>query len=85
MTLDYVPIHDYKEYLNSSKVQPATNVTDGKEAVKVVLENIQVIFDELRNVESLAVDSNDNGTEDLINGIIASYEKTSWMLNAWLG
>ena len=84
LTVGGVPLHTFSAYLKSSEIKPEENVTDGQEALKVVLSNSTHILSQLNEINSLVSETGDEGTIDLITGLISSTEKRVWMLKASL-
>src|SRR5690554_6001022 len=85
LTLGQRPEHSYSHYLNGSAIQEATNVTDGRECVKALLEGYKVLIQQQRDILEEAGAINDEGTASLMSDYISEQEKTSWMLTAYLG
>lgn len=57
---------------------------DPRKMVGNVLSNHKALILNMREVLEVAGESNDEGTVDLVAGFLASVEKKSWMLDAWL-
>lgn len=84
LTLGYTPFHTFEEYISNAQLSAAKNISNGREAVAVVLQNIQHLLNNLTDLKLLADDSNDFGTSAFLDELIGSFEKTAWMLNAYL-
>jgi len=85
LTMGYKPMHTFKEYLENSKISPAQDVSKGKEGVILVVGGLQTLLGLEREILSLANETNDDGTADMMTQFIAQQEKEIWMMNAWLG
>ena len=84
LMLGGTPKHKFSDYLKVSEVKESGVVTDGKEAVQLVLDYLKVLIAKERNILEVADEGNDEGTIDLIAGYIPGQEKTVWMLTAYL-
>lgn len=84
LTLDHIPMHSYSNYIKVSDIQEATNITDGKECVNEVFENVGTLLQKQKNILNVAAESGDEGTVDMMTRYIAEQEKLSWMLRAYL-
>ncbi len=84
LTLGSTPYHSFNEYLKYSQTNPAENISNGREAVGTVLQNIRHLLNVLNELKVNAEDANDQGTSSFTDDMINSFEKTAWMLNAYL-
>ncbi len=84
LTLGFTPYHGFEEYTSNAQLSAAKNITSAKESVTTVLQNIQHLLKHLTDLKFLADDSNDFGTSAFLDELIGSFEKTAWMLNAYL-
>ena len=84
LTLEGVPYHTFTDYLSISNIVPEKNITNGIEAVKVVVNNFSAIIALEREVLNLADNADDEGTMSLMSDYISQTEKTLWMLNSYL-
>lgn len=84
LTLGYTPIHSFSAYVKASTIKEATNVSDGKKALKIVLESLQTLLLLEREILELASNTNDEGTSALMSDYIREQEKSVWMYNAFL-
>jgi len=84
LTLRKTPMSTLSKYLEISDIDENPTM-DGTEMVKNILENHRILIASMRNVLETAGKAEDEGTIDLIAGFLASIEKKSWMLDAWLG
>ena len=57
---------------------------DGNACVKGVVTGLQSLIAEQREVSALAVESEDQGTADLVDDYVQQQEKLIWMYNAFL-
>ena len=84
LSLDHIPLHTFSNYVNVSEIEEAIAVTNGKECVKTVYENLGVLVKKERSILKLADTAMDSGTADLMTQYIAAQEKLSWMLRSYL-
>lgn len=85
LTLEGNPLHTFQDYIDVSEVKTASNVSNGKEGIKISLANFQTILLLEREIMDLAGDAGDEGTNTLISDYISQTEKTVWMLSSFLG
>ena len=84
LTLRFKPMATNKEYLEVAQIKETMASTD-KEMVAAILEDHKIIIEQMRIVLSNASDAEDEGTTDLVAGLLSALEKSSWMLDAWMG
>lgn len=84
LTIGGKPSHTFEDYLVDSEIKPVKNLTSGKEGIEVVLNNNQILLNHFNQVVEEADKANDEGTLDLMSGLISSTEKRMWMLKAFL-
>lgn len=85
LTLGYIPLHSFSDYVKSSKVKEAKNITDPNKSMSTIVSNLGTLLQLERVILDLSTDANDEGTNSLMSDYITQQEKTIWMLNAWLG
>lgn len=83
LTLRKAPISTLAEYLEMAKIKEKPTL-DTKEMVSNILEDHKILIEDMRKLIEEAGEAKDEGTIDLIAGFLASLEKKSWMLDAWL-
>jgi starvation-inducible DNA-binding protein len=84
LTLGSTPVHTFTEYVASSSIKEARNISDGKQAVEKVLDNFRILLGIEREIHHLAADANDEGTGALMSDYIREQEKLVWMYSAYL-
>ena len=84
LMLGETPNHNFSDYLKVSQIKESGVVSNGDEAVKLVLDYLKVLIAKEREVLELADEANDEATIGLIGDYISSQEKTVWMLTAFL-
>lgn len=84
LTLGYTPLHTYNDYIKTSGIKQATNVSDGNEAVKLVLDGFQSLLVIERELLNMSDDANDEGTNSMMSDYIRQQEKLVWMYSSFL-
>jgi starvation-inducible DNA-binding protein len=84
LTLGYTPLHTMTDYLETTRVVEAKNVSNDKDTVKHTIQDLQALLERERGAWRLANEISDVGTTHLLEDYIGSQEKTIWMLNSWL-
>ncbi|MBX2903274.1 MAG: DNA starvation/stationary phase protection protein [Chitinophagales bacterium] len=84
LTLGHTPYHSFSEFLKHAKVKEATNVTEGKPAVKSVLNGFELLLQLEREILELSAEANDEGTNAMMSDYIREQEKLVWMYSAYL-
>lgn len=84
LTLGFTPTHSFTEYLQKSSIPEATNVSEGKQAVQLIVEALQSLLLTERDIHHLAGEANDEGTSALMSDYIRQQEKMVWMYGAYL-
>jgi starvation-inducible DNA-binding protein len=85
LTLEGVPLHTLKDYLDVAKVESAKDITQGHECMRMTLVYFSILLQSERQILSLASDADDEGTASLMSDYISETEKTIWMLKSYLG
>ncbi|WP_224997955.1 Dps family protein [Cesiribacter sp. SM1] len=84
LTLGYTPLHTFEDYRKVSDIPAHRNLTDGKATVKALVEILQSLLIRERKALQLAQEAADEGTVELLTGLISAQEKHVWMQRAWL-
>jgi len=84
LTLGGTPIHSFSGYLAIAEIKEAANVSDGKTAVKTVIDSFSTLLKIEREILTLAGDANDEGTNALMSDYIREQEKLVWMYSAFM-
>jgi len=85
LTLGHTPLHVYEDYLSVAQVKPVRNCSDGREALKHILEALRIILLKQRELLELTDESWDEGSNSLMGDYISFQEKLVWMYSAYLG
>lgn len=84
LTIKGTPLHSFADYIEISDLQPERNVTEGEACVKAIVDNLESIVEQQKQVRILAEDNGDMATGDMMATFIEEQEKTLWMYRAWL-
>lgn len=84
LTLEEVPAHSYKQYLQIAKIEPAEFVSDGKLCVEHTLTALTTIIQKQRAIMKEAEEAEDEGTASIMSDYIREQEKMTWMYSAYL-
>lgn len=85
LSLRAVPTATLHEHLELSSIQEAGKRASAAEMVKQLASDFSTVCSELTEGITLAEESKDQPTADMLIGIRSSLEKHSWMLEAYLG
>ena len=85
LTLGFTPKHTFTAYLEATSVKEAANISEGREAMKVIVDNLRTLVTLEREALSLASDLEDEGSVTLMSDFITEQEKVLWMFTSWLG
>lgn len=84
LTLGGVPLHSYAAYAKVATVKARENISDGDTCLRAVVEDLEVLLQQERQLLSLAAETGDDGTQDVFSSYVSGQEKLLWMLNAYL-
>ncbi|MBN1820775.1 MAG: DNA starvation/stationary phase protection protein [Prolixibacteraceae bacterium] len=78
------PLHTFSDYIKYASIQETENVSDGKEAVYVTLDNSKHLLNRFNEVLEVAEKAGDEATSALMSDFISAAEKRIWMLSSVL-
>lgn len=84
LALGGTPLHTYKSYEKITKIIVKENVTQPKEAVESLLEGLNTILIQEREILDYSADAGDEGTNSLMSDYIREQEKLAWMYRSFL-
>ncbi len=84
LMLGETPMHNFSDYLKKNEIKETGVVSNGDEALKLVLDYLKVLIAKERNILETAGEANDEGTIALISDYISGQEKTVWMITSML-
>ena len=83
-TLGHTPNHQFSVYRKDAEVEESTEVADGVQDVKDIIESFQIIITLQRELLELSEEAGDEGTNALMSDYIREQEKLVWMYSAYL-
>ena len=85
LTLGGTPLHAYSDFAQHSSIKEDKNVFDGRKCVEGLVNGLQELIKEQREVAEAAEAVEDQGSADLVTEYVQEQEKLIWMYNAFLG
>ncbi|WP_420317588.1 Dps family protein [Ekhidna sp.] len=85
LTIGGRPDHALETYLEKSNIKSVKDESNDEALVKMIVNNLETLVSQENKVKELAVEAEDNETEDMMIGLVNVQEKTQWMFNSWLG
>lgn len=82
--LGSTPENSFSNYLKQATVKEVSRVSDWKEGSGNVLQTLQDLLVNMRDIHAAAIKAGDQGTVSLMNHHIKHAEKKIWMLSAYL-
>lgn len=84
LMLGETPLHNFSDYLKKNEIKETGVVSNGDEAMKLILGYIQSLIAKERNILEMASEAKDEGTVALMSDYISGQEKTVWMITSFL-
>jgi starvation-inducible DNA-binding protein len=84
LTLGGRPLSSFSEYIENADIREAKEVTDPKQMVQIIRDNLNTLLKAEREVLAAAGNKEDEGTVALMSEYITAKEKVVWMLSAYL-
>lgn len=84
LTLDHSPNHRYSGYIEKSEIEESNQVSDGKTAVREILNAFKLIITLQRDILELSDEVGDEGTNALMSDYIREQEKEVWMYSSYV-
>ena len=85
LTLGGTPLHAYSDFAKHSSIKEDKDVFDGRKCVEGLVNGLQELIKEQREVAEAAEAVEDQGSADLVTEYVQEQEKLIWMYNAFLG
>ena len=83
LMLGQQPLHCYECFLKNSKLKPIKDVFKAHDAMILLKENLNTLYQLEKDILDYAAKMNDDATADLMVKFIESDQKKLWMLSAW--
>lgn len=84
LTLGGRPLHTFSAYVETSKIKETKDQSDASKCVEAILTSLNMLLQMERPILEAASELGDEGTVDLITGLVSQQEKDAWMLTSWL-
>lgn len=84
LTLGEYPVGHWSQYLDMAEIREAKGDQEASAMVSEVIANHSMLIRDMRMSIDKAEQSNDQGTEDMLVGMLKTVEKSTWMLRSWL-
>ncbi len=83
LTIGHKPDGSMSIYLSNSDVKESKDLLDDMEMAKEVLKDQKKLISLMRTVIKQAAEIQDEGTVDLVSGMLSNLEKEAWLLYSW--
>jgi|SRR5690606_22066845 len=83
LTIGGTPEGNWSRYLQMAVIPEASGKGEAEAMVSEVIDNHRVLIENLRRGIDKAQLAEDEGTADMLTGMLQALEKSSWMLQAW--
>jgi len=84
LTLEQQPLHTFEDYLENKTIRSIKEVTDGATGISLIIDNLNELLIQEREIIALSSDNDDEGTAALVSDLISGQEKLIWMLKSCL-
>ena len=84
LTLEQQPLHTFEDYLENKTIRSIKEVTDGATGISLIIDNLNELLIQEREIIALSSDNDDEGTASLVSDLISGQEKLIWMLKSCL-
>ncbi|WP_324026597.1 DNA starvation/stationary phase protection protein [Maribacter sp. BPC-D8] len=84
LTLEQQPLHTFEDYLEHKTIRSIKEVTDGATGISLIIDNLNELLIQEREIIALSSDNDDEGTAALVSDLISGQEKLIWMLKSCL-
>ena len=79
VTIGFKPLHAYSDYLKNTIHKEITDVSNGDECVKHVIDGLGSLAQSHRKAAKAAEEADDIATADLLTRFVGDLEKRMWM------
>ena len=84
LTLGETPLHTFEDYLDNKTIRIIKEVSDGATGISLLIDNLNELLIQEREILEFSSDNNDEGTATLVSDLISGQEKLIWMLKSTL-
>lgn len=79
------PVASLKEVLKLATIKEReASAVGSRESVQILLEDVEKLIGDTKEIVGLAADGGDEGTADQFTGYLRAYQKLAWMLRVYL-
>ncbi|PZX47782.1 Dps family protein [Algoriphagus chordae] len=79
VTIGFKPLHAYSDYLKSTIHKEITDVSNGDECVKHVIDGLGILAQSHRKAAKAAEEADDIASADMLTKFVGDIEKRMWM------
>lgn len=79
VTIGFKPLHAYSDYLKNTIHKEITDVSNGDECVKHVIDGLGSLAQSHRKAAKVAEEADDIATADMLTRFVGDIEKRMWM------
>jgi starvation-inducible DNA-binding protein len=79
VTIGFKPLHSYSDYLKNTIHKEITDVSNGDECVKHVIDGLGILAQSHRKAAKAAEEADDIATADMLTKFVGDIEKRMWM------
>ena len=79
------PLSSMSQYLQHATLEEETRDLHADDMVQYLVEDFEHLISNLKGYTDTAANEDDKVTEDMLIAVMASFEKTIWMLHAYMG
>lgn len=84
LSLGLKPFHTFEDYSENKTIRTIKNISDGDVGISLILDNLNELLIQERDILELASENNDEGSASLMSDLISGQEKLIWMLTSYL-
>lgn len=85
LAINLKPVGSLRGALKIATIKELEDIKiSGSESVRVLKADLELLTNDAKQLKELTGEAGDSSSEDIFIGLIAEYEKTLWMLNAYL-
>lgn len=83
MTLGFKPDSNLNHYLDKAEIKESSDLISDAQMASRIVNNQSELIKSMRQVIKIAATVGDEGTIDVISGMLSKMEKNAWLLNTW--
>jgi starvation-inducible DNA-binding protein len=83
LTIGHNPDGTLHKYLDKTEIPESRNLLSDQEMARHILHNQAELIKSMREIIKTAASVEDEGTVDVVSGMLSKMEKKAWLLNTW--